>query len=157
MTNFVFVSFLVFVSVVLVFVEGFMYTNRRIVPVATSTTNTKLFFGIPSFLQPDSDEEDESNERSGKISEDPKLEKKKIGLEGLFQLITAGAGAPFLGDYQGVDEETGNFMFSLEANNLVDDEGNSKQTSMPYFESGWVDEDEEEKKQGGGFKLPWQK
>ena len=100
MTNFVFVSFIVFVSVVLVFVEGFMYTNRRIVPVATSTTNTKLFFGIPSFLQPDSDEEDESNERSGKISEDPKLEKKKIGLEGLFQLITAGAGAPFLGDYQ---------------------------------------------------------
>ena len=58
---------------------------------------------------------------------------------------------------QGVDEETGNFMFSLEANNLVDDEGNSKQTSMPYFESGWVDADEEEKKQGGGFKLPWQK
>jgi hypothetical protein len=29
---------------------------------------------------------------------------KKIGVAGLLQLITAGMGAPFLGDYQGVDE-----------------------------------------------------
>jgi len=85
-------------------------------------------------------------------------------LESKVQLITAGAGAPFLGDYQGVDEETGNFMFSLEANNLVDEDGKSKQTSMPYFESGWVDpkdlEKEEKRKQeggGGSFKFPWQK
>jgi hypothetical protein len=29
---------------------------------------------------------------------------------------------------------------------------------MPYFESGWVDEEEEQrKKEQGGFKLPWQK
>jgi len=41
-----------------------------------------------------------------------------------------------LGDFEGVDEETGKFMFSLEANNLVDENGNSKQTSMPYFENG---------------------
>ena len=27
-------------------------------------------------------------------------------------------------------------MFSLEANNLVDENGNSKQTQMPYFENG---------------------
>ena len=47
-------------------------------------------------------------------------------------------------------------MFSLEANNLVDENGNSKQTQMPYFENGWVDE-EAEAKSGGGFKLPWQK
>ena len=36
--------------------------------------------------------------------------------------------------------------------------GNSKQTQMPYFESGWVDEKDLEKEQkmkenGGGFKF----
>lgn len=107
---------------------------------------TELYFGIPTFGKKDEEEE-----------EDPKLEKQSVGLKGLVQLITAGAGAPFLGDYQGVDKETGNFMFSLEANNLTDEDGNSKQTSMPYFESGWVDpkdlEKEEEKKKKGGFKL----
>ena len=77
-------------------------------------------------------------------------------MKGLIQLITAGAGSPFLGDFEGIDEETGNFMFSLEANNLADENGESKQTKMPYFESGWVDEEEESKK-GEGFKFPWSK
>ena len=45
----------------------------------------------------------------------------KIGLSGLLQLITAGMGSPFLGDFEGVDKETGKLMFSLEANNLVDE------------------------------------
>jgi len=68
-------------------------------------------------------------------------------------------GAPFLGDYQGMDEETGKMMFSLEANNLVDEDGNSKQTQMPYFENGWVEEEDDKtsSKSSGGFKLPWQK
>jgi hypothetical protein len=57
---------------------------------------------------------------------------------------------------QGVDEETGKFMFSLEANNLVDEDGNSKQTSMPYFEEGWLP-DEDEEGSTTGFKFPWQK
>jgi hypothetical protein len=49
-------------------------------------------------------------------------------------------------------------MFTLEANNLVDENGNSKQTQMPYFENGWVEEkDESEVNSGGGFKFPWQK
>lgn len=52
-------------------------------------------------------------------------------------------------------------MFSLEANNLVDENGESKQTKMPYFENGWVEEEDESSKNsssnGGGFKLPWQK
>ena len=60
----------------------------------------------------------------------------------------------FFSTRQGVDEETGKFMFSLEANNLVDEDGNSKQTKMPYFEDGWVDESEEG---SSGFKFPWQK
>ena len=32
--------------------------------------------------------------------------------------------------------QDGKMMFSLEANNLVDENGNSKQTQMPYFENG---------------------
>lgn len=49
-------------------------------------------------------------------------------------------------------------MFSLEANNLVDENGESKQTKMPYFENGWIDEEEVAKSSsGGGFKMPWQK
>ena len=39
--------------------------------------------------------------------------------------------------------------------------GNSKQTQMPYFESGWVDPEDLKKEEarkagkGGGFKFPW--
>ena len=47
-------------------------------------------------------------------------------------------------------------MFSLEANNLVDENGQSKQTQMPYFENGWVEEKDESAK-NGGFKFPWEK
>jgi len=54
-------------------------------------------------------------------------------------------------------------MFTLEANNLVDENGNSKQTQMPYFENGWVEEVKDESKiatkrngGSGGFKFPWQ-
>lgn len=105
----------------------------------SSRLETRLAFGIPSFQPKDKDDKGE------------KKEDKKIGLSGVVQLITAGMGAPFLGDFEGVDKETGKFMFSLEANNLVDENGESKQTKMPYFESGWVDENDQ------GFKFPWQK
>lgn len=80
---------------------------------STRKTTTQLNFGIPTFgAGKDKDEEKPTN------SEVPE---KKIGLSGLAQLITAGMGSPFLGDFEGVDEETGKMMFSLEANNLVDD------------------------------------
>lgn len=68
-------------------VEGFASPQ---IEVAVRQRSTELYFGIPTFGKKDEDEEQEN----------PKLEKKKIGLEGLFQLITAGAGAPFLGDFQ---------------------------------------------------------
>mmetsp|Transcript_8132 Transcript_8132/g.11717 ORF Transcript_8132/g.11717 Transcript_8132/m.11717 type:complete len:144 (-) Transcript_8132:196-627(-) len=113
-------------------------------------SKTELYFGIPSFLTPKSDDDDTDSSTNEKSSKD---EKTKISKSSLLQLITAGAGSPFLGDFEGVDEETGNFMFSLEANNLVDEKGQSKQTQMPYFESGWVDEEE----QANGFKWPWDK
>ena len=32
-------------------------------------------------------------------------------------------GSPFLGDFEGVDKETGKLLFSLEANNFVDEVG----------------------------------
>jgi hypothetical protein len=38
----------------------------------------------------------------------------------------------------------------------VDEEGQSKQTKMPYFENGWVDP-EDEKRAKEAFKFPWQK
>ena len=114
------------------------------------SVTTALNFGIPTFGAGKDKDDDEKTEES--------LPDKKIGLSGLAQLITAGMGSPFLGDFEGVDEETGKMMFSLEANNLVDENGKSKQTSMPYFESGWVDEKDLEKERkkkesGGGFKF----
>ncbi|EJK71988.1 hypothetical protein THAOC_06520 [Thalassiosira oceanica] len=110
---------------------------------------TKLMFGFNGLGSP---KEEEKPEDLGK------KEDKKISLGGLAQLVTAGMGAPFLGDYQGMDEETGKMMFSLEANNLVDEDGNSKQTQMPYFENGWVEEEDDKTSStpSGGFKLPWQ-
>ena len=111
--------------------------------------STELHFGIPGFLTPKGEDDDETS-KDLTVKQD-----KEIGLSGVVQLITAGMGAPFLGDFQGVDDD-GKFMFSLEANNLVDENGESKQTKMPYFESGWVDpEDEARAKEG--FKFPWQK
>ena len=126
------------------------------VVVATTTnskiSSTQLQFGIPTF-QPKRKNDDDEKDSDNKYEA---LPKKDLSLAGIVQLITAGAGAPFLGDYEGVDKETGKFMFSLEANNLVDENGNSKQTQMPYFEQGWVDP-EDERKAAEGFKFPWQK
>jgi hypothetical protein len=126
--------------------DGFAPPAREVSSLASIRTSTTLNFG----LFPSSKDDDQSS------SDKEKGADKEIGLKGLAQLITAGMGAPFLGDYQGVDKETGKLMFTLEANNLVNEKGESKQTSMPYFENGWVDP-EDLKKQEGGFKFPWQK
>eukprot|EP00542_Grammatophora_oceanica_P010874 CAMPEP_0194045846 /NCGR_PEP_ID=MMETSP0009_2-20130614/18391_1 /TAXON_ID=210454 /ORGANISM="Grammatophora oceanica, Strain CCMP 410" /LENGTH=149 /DNA_ID=CAMNT_0038690855 /DNA_START=80 /DNA_END=529 /DNA_ORIENTATION=+ len=129
-------------------VAGFAPTRRA---AQVTTTTTSLHFGIPTF---GAKQEDDSKKADSAAKTAPEEDKKEIGLSGLVQLITAGMGSPFLGDFEGVDEETGKMMFSLEANNLVDEKGNSKQTSMPYFEQGWVDESEDN---AGGFKWPWEK
>jgi len=124
----------------LLFIASFQalsLVNSFVLPQKTSSSTTQLNFGIPTFgAKPNKDDND---------NDDSPKEEKKIGFSGLAQLITAGMGSPFLGDFEGVDEETGKMMFSLEANNLVDESGESKQTKMPYFESGWVDEEELEK------------
>lgn len=144
---------------------AFITQLSRCTSVYTSKpTNTQLAFGIPSFLTPptpnDNNNENKKKKSAGVKTESKKEEGKAVGLKGLVQLVMAGAGAPFLGDFEGVDKETGKFMFSLEANNLVDENGQSKQTQMPYFENGWVDpadleREEQRKKNGGGFKFPW--
>lgn len=141
-------------------------------PSARCKEITALSFGIPSFGT-------KENKTGGDAPDE------KIGLKGLIQLITAGAGSPFLGDYEGTDPETGKMYFSLEANNLVDEvnifvrfvvlfsfyvfnihfcslhnpkNGDSKQTKMPYFESGWVSEEDLEKERNKKvFKFPWDK
>jgi hypothetical protein len=115
-----------------------------------SSSSSQLSFGIPSFFTPESSDKDSSDAKVVAKKGEEKPE-KKIGFSGIVQLIASGMGAPMLGEFEGIDEETGNFMFSLEANNLVDEKGRSKQTQMPHFENGWVDPEDE------GFKFPWQK
>jgi hypothetical protein len=107
---------------------------------SSPSSSSQLSFGIPSFLTPQSDkdkddvEDAKSDAKKGKkVKGKSEPDVKKIGLSGILQVIASGAGAPFLGDYEGVDKETGKFMFSLEANNLVDEKGNPRQTQMPYF------------------------
>jgi hypothetical protein len=94
------------------------WTNAFVyVPTTSRIVSSRLHFGIPTFGAKD----------GGK--NETKTDEKKIGLSGLLQVITAGMGAPFLGDFEGVDEETGKMMFSLEANNLVDE----VRCREPYF------------------------
>ncbi len=64
-----------------------------IAPAARGVVSTKLGFGFNGMGSPKPSEDE---------TED--MPEKKIGAAGLLQLITAGMGAPFLGDYQGVDE-----------------------------------------------------
>ena len=92
-------------------------THQQSLTASTTTTTTQLNFGIPTFGA-GKNNDDDNNEKK---NDDNAIPEKKIGLSGLAQLITAGMGSPFLGDFEGVDEETGKFMFSLEANNLVDE------------------------------------
>ncbi|GMI63286.1 hypothetical protein ScalyP_jg683 [Parmales sp. scaly parma] len=101
----------------------------------------KLRFGFPDF-----------NGKKEMLDAGPDADpEKKLSLKSLLALVATGAGSPFLGDFKGVDEDSGTLNFELDANNLVDENGNSKQTQMPYFEEGWVDEDDQ------SFKFPWQK
>jgi hypothetical protein len=76
--------------------------------------STQLQFGIPTFGAG----KDKKEATAPSDSNEPK---KKIDLSGLVQLITAGMGSPFLGNFEGVEKDTGKMMFSLEANNLVDE------------------------------------
>ena len=74
-----------------------------------------------------------------KASDAPKDDKKpQMTFGTLVQLISMGAGAPMLGEFKEIDEN-GKMIFELEANNLVDSEGNSIQTKAKYFRDGYVE------------------
>jgi hypothetical protein len=108
-------------SVVLIFLFALSGSNA-FAPRASVRhgTTTALSFGLPSFGAPKNDDDPKKKKKEAVNNKEPE---KKIDLKGLIQLITAGAGSPFLGDYEGTDPETGKMMFSLEANNLVDEVG----------------------------------
>jgi hypothetical protein len=74
-------------------VEAFMMPSNSINIARGSqrTSTTDLNFG---FFPSSSDDDKDDNK------DDPKLQKKSVGWKGLVQLITAGAGAPFLGDFE---------------------------------------------------------
>lgn len=76
--------------------------------------------------------------------EDASLEsdKPKMTIGKLAQLMAMGAGAPMLGEFKEIDEN-GKMIFELEANNLVDSEGNSIQAKAKYFTDGYVEEKNE--------------
>jgi hypothetical protein len=74
-----------------------------------------------------------------KASDAPKDAKKpQMTLGKLAQLMAMGAGAPMLGEFKEIDAD-GKMIFELEANNLVDSEGNSIQTKAKYFRDGYVE------------------
>lgn len=74
-----------------------------------------------------------------KVSDAPKEDKKpQMTFGKLVQLISMGAGAPMLGEFKEIDAD-GKMIFELEANNLVDSEGNSIQTKAKYFRDGYVE------------------
>jgi len=70
-----------------------------IAPSSRGAFGTKLGFGFNGLGSPKPDNEEGADKPE-----------KKIGAAGLLQLITAGMGAPFLGDYQGVDEVSDRVM-----------------------------------------------
>lgn len=76
---------------------------------------------------------------------------KKLSLSGIAQLIGFGAGAPVLGEYKGTDPTTGKMFFELEANNLVDSEGNDVQMKGKFFKDGWTEESNDAIKPPGFF------
>lgn len=123
-------------STIIVLALTTSYTEA-FVPTTTTpqskVTSTQLQFGIPTFgAGKNNDDNDESKNKENAIPE------KKIGLSGLAQLITAGMGSPFLGDFEGVDEETGKFMFSLEANNLVDEVNKCNDFFLYHGSNLWI-------------------
>lgn len=66
-----------------------------------------------------------------------KEQKKGFGIGQLLQLISMGAGAPMLGEFERIDE-SGRAIFKLEANNLVDADGNVIQTRARNFNEGYT-------------------
>ena len=110
-------------------------------------------FELPDFSKMASDLSKMASppESANEPSEDGEPKKGGISMDGLFQLMTMGAGAPSLGElkennlFKSPEERkdaNGNvksdLTFELEANNFFDKSGNIQKGS--YMEDGWVDE-----------------
>jgi len=76
------------------------FINGPLIPTRPSRQQVALSFGLPSWIPNPQDDDDAQKGVQKKVDDD----KPKIGLKGVIQLITAGAGSPFLGDYKGVDK-----------------------------------------------------
>jgi len=103
---------------------------------SSSRITTKVsFFGKPEEPQSQSGAPEEESEK-----------KPGITMQGLMELVMLGAGAPNLGKFTGVDEETGTLNFELEKNNFKSKTTGKNYNSFDnrdgtYFEAGYVDED----------------
>jgi len=75
--------------------------------------------------------------------------KSGFGIANLLQLMAMGAGAPMLGEFEKFEDNKA--IFKLEANNLVDSEGNVIQTRAKFFENGWVEDGADSIKPPGFF------
>lgn len=84
---------------------------------------------------------------SSNDGDDSSSKPAKFTFGALVQLVTMGAGAPSLGEFDRMDEN-GKMFFKLEANNFADNEGNSKQTKAKYFLDGYVEDDGDDKPPG---------
>ena len=92
--------------------------NCNSIAASSSSISSKLNFGFNGLGTPN----DATKKKTNKTKDSSKAttattttqnEEKKITTKGLFQLIAAGMGAPFLGDYEGVDGVSYNIYFQF--------------------------------------------
>ena len=122
-------------------------------PASRRCASPAAQFELPDFSKMASDLSKMASppESANEPTEDGEPKKGGISMDGLFQLMTMGAGAPSLGElkennlFKSPEERkdaNGNvksdLTFELEANNFFDKSGNIQKGS--YMEDGWVDE-----------------
>ena len=84
-------------------------TNNNNNKASSSSSSSKLNFGFNGLGTPNDEKKKNKTKDSSTATTTTTTttttqnEEKKITTKGLFQLIAAGMGAPFLGDYEGVD------------------------------------------------------
>ena len=78
--------------------------NCNSIAASSSSISSKLNFGFNGLGTPNDEKKtNKTKDSSTATTTTTQNEEKKITTKGLFQLIAAGMGAPFLGDYEGVD------------------------------------------------------
>jgi hypothetical protein len=90
-------------QVVVAFVPSPSTNNNNNNKASSSSISSKLNFGFNGLGTPNDEKKKNKTKDSSKATTTTQNGEKKITTKGLFQLIAAGMGAPFLGDYEGVD------------------------------------------------------